>query len=67
MCVQDWLPDGWGVLTFPCGSEYRGEFASGQFNNKGVLITAKGMQYEGQWKEGHFEGQGTLKHADGAT
>uniref|UniRef100_A0A1B0BJ15 MORN repeat-containing protein 5 n=1 Tax=Glossina palpalis gambiensis TaxID=67801 RepID=A0A1B0BJ15_9MUSC len=56
-----WLPalhimEGYGVYTFPDGSEYRGYFAKGVFHGYGLLHLTKpyGITFKGLFIEGHL-------------
>ncbi|XP_008323300.1 alsin isoform X3 [Cynoglossus semilaevis] len=68
-----WLagkPNGRGVLKWPDGRIYTGEFKNGHEDGFGEFIATnktlnKKDHYEGQWKEGKMHGLGTYRYANG--
>ena len=64
--IENNLPEGTGVLKYPCGGVYSGEFQYGQPEGRGVLKYCNGAVYEGEFKGGKFEGRGFLKYSDGS-
>ena len=46
---------GTGVLTFPDGSTYDGEWAKGFMNGKGTFTSSDGTQKSGTWKNGKLQ------------
>ena len=47
--------NGIGVLTFPDGSTYEGEWAEGFMNGKGTFTSSDGIQMSGTWKNGKLQ------------
>ena len=53
-----WFYSEWsgiGILTFPDGSTYEGEWAKGFMNGKGTFTWADGTQKSGNWKNGKLQ------------
>lgn len=50
--------DGRGIMTFPNGDRYSGEYKNGKRNGCGTFVFANGRRYTGQFKDDHFEGLG---------
>ena len=46
---------GIGILTFPDGSNYEGEWAKGFMNGKGTFTWSDGTQKTGTWKNGELQ------------
>ena len=44
-----------GILTFPDGSNYEGEWAKGFMNGKGTFTWSDGTQKTGIWKNGKLQ------------
>ena len=47
-----------GILKWPNGEQYEGEFLDGQFDGYGVFYYANNTQYQGNWKNGKKFGEG---------
>ncbi|XP_034467527.1 alsin isoform X3 [Hippoglossus hippoglossus] len=68
-----WLagkPNGRGVLKWPDGRIYTGEFKNGLEDGFGEFVAPfktlnKNDQYQGHWKDGKMHGLGTYKYASG--
>uniref|UniRef100_A0A665SZI5 VPS9 domain-containing protein n=1 Tax=Echeneis naucrates TaxID=173247 RepID=A0A665SZI5_ECHNA len=68
-----WLagkPNGRGVLKWPDGRIYTGEFKNGLEDGFGEFVAPnkplnKNDHYQGQWKEGKMHGLGTYRYASG--
>lgn len=57
--LSDGLPaDGRGVMVFPSGNRYDGEFKAGKRNGCGTYTFANGRRYVGQFQDDSFQGQG---------
>ena len=56
---------GKGVLTYPNGHQYVGEFKDGKINGYGIYTWPDGEQYVGEFKDGKNNGQGTFTWPDG--
>ena len=63
------VPNGWGTITFPSGSNYVGEFKDGKRTGQGTMSFFDGGKYkgkyEGKWKDGRKNGQGTETYPSG--
>ena len=46
---------GIGILTFPDGSTYEGEWAKGFMNGNGTFTSSDGTQKSGIWKNGELQ------------
>ena len=54
-----------GVLLFPSGTKYEGEFRNGEFHGRGVLTFKSGYTYQGEFRDGRYHGTGLLASPDG--
>jgi len=54
-----------GVLYFPNGQSYEGEFVRQRFEGSGKLIFGNRTVYEGEFQAGKMEGEGQMITADG--
>lgn len=54
-----------GVLHFPNGQSYDGEFVRQRFEGSGKLIFSNRTVYEGEFHAGKMEGEGKMTTADG--
>jgi len=59
-------PNGKGVLTFPDGATFKGDFKDGKRDGKGVMINAEGDKHEGDFKDNKAHGKGVVTYANGA-
>ena len=48
--VQYGEPNGLGLVIFPNGSKYVGEWENGEWNGQGTLTSPDGQKYVGGWK-----------------
>ena len=63
---QDGKIQGKGIMTFPEGQRYEGDFVNEKFEGDPVCITRpNGNRYEGQFANGKFEGRGIYTWASG--
>ena len=46
---------GQGILTFPNGATYKGEWANGFMNGEGTFTWSDGKQKKGIWKNGKLQ------------
>jgi len=60
----DYIREGLGILTYPNGDKYVGEWEDGIFNGYGTYTFGE-IKYEGEWKNGMYNGQGTITFPDG--
>ena len=59
---DDGLYHGKGVITYPNGEQYVGEFKEGLMNGQGTYTYVSGEKYVGEWKDGNKNGQGTYTY-----
>jgi hypothetical protein len=57
--------DGRGVMLYPDGSTYNGEWKDGKRHGKGILIYADGRRYEGKFADDQLHGEGIITLPDG--
>jgi len=62
---EKWRPNGLGVMTYPNGEKYVGEFRDGYINGQGTYTWSDGDMYEGEFKDGKRHGQGTYTWSGG--
>ena len=53
------MMNGKGLLQYPDGKQYVGEFKDDKVHGYGVLLTIEGGKYEGAWENGFKSGHGT--------
>ena len=58
-------PSGLGVIYYPNGNMYVGEWKDGKRSGRGTYTFNEGSKYEGEWKDGKYNGQGTYTLIDG--
>ena len=63
--VSHGYPEGLGVMTFPTGKKYVGEFKDGIYHDQGTLTLPDGDKYVGEFKDDKLNGQGTYTWSDG--
>jgi hypothetical protein len=61
------VKDGFGVLKWPDGSSYVGQFADDYMSGSGRMIQCTGDVYEGQWRNNQANGQGKFVDTAGST
>lgn len=60
------IPHGQGILRYPNGDCYEGEWMDGKRNGRGIYrISSMNAFYEGEWKDGKQHGQGTFTYSSG--
>ena len=64
--------EGFGVMTWPSGATYEGDFFPGRAHGYGVLTWPRPwhggpVNYKGDFVNKHLHGQGVLTWADGTT
>ena len=57
-CLQGDCKNGRGILAFPNGSKFEGEFKDGEYHGTGTFTFANGSVYTGGYKSGKYHGQG---------
>ena len=62
---EKWRPNGLGVMTYPDGHKYVGEWKNGKYNGQGTSTYPDGGKYVGRWKDGEPNGQGSETLPDG--
>lgn len=60
------IRDGIGLMIWPDGSRYDGNWSENRASGQGRLIHADGDVYEGEWLNDKAHGEGTYSHANGA-
>ncbi|CAK0860116.1 unnamed protein product [Prorocentrum cordatum] len=55
---------GHGVVTWPEGSKYSGQFERGKANGEGYLLRTDGSVYKGQFGEDCMSGEGCMQWKD---
>ena len=66
--VVDGKREGYGTITYPDGTIYKGFWHKDKRNGKGTEYKSKGKKiYRGDFKNGDRHGEGTLYHYDGKT
>ena len=63
--MKDELKNGFGVVKYPNGDKYEGDFMNDEFHGKGKYITME-MTYEGEWYRGYCHGFGKEMWEDGS-
>lgn len=63
--IENRKPNGLGILIFPNGDKYVGEFKDGIRNGQGTYTFSNGGKYVGEFKEGLPNGQGTFTFPSG--
>ena len=56
--VENGVPNGLGILTFPDGGKYVGEWKKGKYDGQGTSTKPNGGKYEGMFRNGIKNGQG---------
>jgi len=59
--------NGYGVITYPDGSIYMGNFVDGEESGKGKITYPGGASYEGEFSEGVPHGKGVCTYSSGKT
>ena len=61
---EKWRPNGLGVMTYPDGHKYVGEWKDGNKNGQGTFTYSDGQKYVGRWKDDK-NWNGTLTDKEG--
>lgn len=56
---------GHGMLTWPDGRQYVGQFSDDEFHGTALMVWPDGRQYRGQYCQGQKHGEGVLTWRDG--
>ena len=56
--MNDKPEDANGMLTWPCGTTYKGNFTKGVRQGRGVMCWPSGDKYVGEWRKGKRDGEG---------
>jgi hypothetical protein len=59
--------DGMGVMTYPDGSYYIGQFENEKMCGKGRMTQANGDVFQGDWKNNMANGNGCIVNTQGVT
>ena len=62
--ILNGLPSNEGILTWPDGEKYIGEWEDGRQNGQGKLTFFSGNKYEGEFKDGKYSGRGVFTWTD---
>lgn len=69
-CKGDYFSVAWhncfGIVQFPNGSRYAGEFRESKFHGRGLINLTNGDQYDGEWRNGVQHGRGIYTPAGGS-
>lgn len=57
-CKDSKRPDGFGIMKWENGIEYKGMWKQGLYHGHGRKLYSRGGGYEGQWNHGNREGKG---------
>ena len=61
----DYIREGFGIMTYPDGTKYEGEFKDGLKNGPGTETYKDGEKYQGDWRDGLRNGYGTFIFPNG--
>ena len=61
------MKHGQGVMNYPNGDQYEGEWANDLREGFGLQRFSKGDSYEGEWFRDKMHGKGLLLHTDGSS
>ncbi len=64
-CVEGDCSNGQGVLVYPSGDKYVGQFRDGKMEGQGTLMSSDGAKYVGAFKNNMLNGQGVLVRPNG--
>jgi hypothetical protein len=65
VCKSGNCNNGNGIINFPSGDIYEGEFVNGNFSGVGTYKYASGNSYRGDWFKSTMHGNGELKFVNG--
>ncbi len=63
--VENGIPNGQGVFTYPDGRKYAGQWKDGKINGLGTYTSPFRWKYEGNFKGSKFHGHGIYTYPDG--
>lgn len=65
-CLEGNCQEGHGVMVYPDGSRYDGEFLIGKKHGQGTYTLKNGASSQGEWKYDKMVGEATITFPDGA-
>jgi hypothetical protein len=65
LCQTGNCKNGTGIMIFPSGGKYIGQFKAGKANGIGSFYYTDGSKYQGNWADNYPEGQGIKIYPDG--
>ena len=65
-CQTGNCKNGTGIMVFPSGGKYIGQFKDGKANGIGSFYYTDGSKYQGNWVDNYPEGKGIKIYADGS-
>ncbi|MDG1295684.1 MAG: caspase family protein [Saprospiraceae bacterium] len=65
ICQTGNCKNGTGIMIFPSGGKYIGQFKAGKANGIGSFYYTDGSKYQGNWADNYPEGQGIKIYPDG--
>lgn len=63
--IHNFKKNGYGIIKYPNGEFYEGEFVDDEFEGKGKFVSEQ-MTYDGCWKMGYAHGKGKEVWKSGA-
>ncbi len=62
-----YLPKGKGIMEYPNGDIYKGDWNDNKKDGKGEMLYKNGNKYKGAWKNNMKHGEGFMKYSNGQT
>jgi hypothetical protein len=66
VCQTGNCKNGTGIMIFPSGGKYIGQFKDGKANGIGSFYYTDGSKYQGNWENNYPEGKGIKIYPDGS-